>query len=107
LETRNCDVAHRAPVQFDFGAVATLNLVVRMSFPAGRRSDNAQSAATNRDLSVGATRLIKNILSSSVDLAGCCVAAVIEIDGGDFSVGQSEPDTIGFPVAHSLRCFCV
>src|SRR5271155_86580 len=70
---------------------------------AGRCADDAKPGSAHSDLGIGAARLSENIPRPGVDLAGFGIAAMIEIDRGDFGAGQRKADTVRLAVTHSLR----
>ena len=60
------------------------------------RADDAQAAAGDRDLPIGAISCGADVFSPCVDRAGCRITTVIEIAGGDVGARHHVADAIGF-----------
>src|SRR5262245_37666500 len=73
----------------------------------GRSSDNAKTAAAYRDFDIRIGSPIDDGLCPGVDRAGFGIAAVIQVDCGDFGVGQHESDAITYAFLHGVSRFGV
>src|SRR5262245_17321521 len=73
----------------------------------GRSSDNAKPAAAYRDFDIRIGSPIDDGLCPGVDRAGFGIAAVIQVDCGDFRAGQHESDAMTYAFLHGVSRFGV
>src|SRR5262249_49077018 len=74
---------------------------------SGRSSDNAKPAAAYRDFDIRIGSPIDDGLCPGVDRAGFGIAAVIQVDCGDFRAGQYESDAMTYAFLHGVSRFGV
>jgi hypothetical protein len=71
---------------------------------AGTLTDNAKACPRNGDFYIGIWRFPKDGLCPWINFAGGRVAAMIEINGGDFSSCENKTDAVSFLLSNSLNC---
>src|SRR5262249_9067865 len=72
-----------------------------------RSSDDAKPATAYRDFDIRFGSPIDDGLCPGVDRAGFGIAAVIQVDCGDFGVGQHESDAMTYAFLHGVSRFGV
>src|SRR5215813_12315018 len=73
----------------------------------GRSSDNAKPAAAYRDFDIRIGSPVDDGLCPGVDRVGFGIAAVIQVDCGDFGAGQHESDAMTYAFLHRVSRFGV
>src|SRR5262245_32460048 len=94
LHSRDGDITRRVAVKLDAGAVAVEGEPAVRLGPA-HRADDAQPAARDRDLLVGAVRFVTQLLGPRFQLGAFLVDAVVKVDGANVRVLEHVADAVG------------